>query len=215
MNAIEVIRKIAEEESKKMHILEIGVVTSVFPHASAGDNDNYAVNVKLKNRDMELRKIPVATPHVGLVHIPNIGDLVLLSFINGNINAPVVIGRLFHEDHRPPVNNPGEIIYESPDSKKSGLKRLYLKFQSGITITVTDDEVKIESGSTGLTMKNDGDAIFESAGNITIKAKGDISLSAQNISIESQQALNIKAGTTGKVEAAATLDLKGAMVKIN
>lgn len=215
MNAIEAIRKIAEEESKKMNILELGVVTSIFPHASAGDKDNYEVNVKLKNRDLELRKVPVATSQVGLAHIPNIGDLVLLSFVHGNINAPVVIARLFSDEHRPPVNDAGEIIYESPDPKKSGLRRIFLQFQSGIVLTITDDEVKVEAGKSILTMQNNGDVVINSNAKVEIKAKGDMALSAQNISIKSQQALTINAGTTGKVEASATLDIKGAVVKIN
>ena len=28
------------------------------------------------------------TPHIGLANIPNVGDLVLVTFIAGNINAP-------------------------------------------------------------------------------------------------------------------------------
>jgi uncharacterized protein involved in type VI secretion and phage assembly len=215
MNAIEAIKKIAEEESKKLNILELGVVTSIFPHKSTGDKDNYEVNVKLKNRDLELRKVPVATSHVGLAHIPNIGDLVLLSFIHGNINAPVIMARLFSDEHRPPLNDAGEIIYDSPDPKKSGLKRLYLKFKSGVELTITDDEVKVEAGKSVLTMQNNGDVVLDSNARVEIKAKGDMALSAQNISIKSQQSLDLHAGTTGKIEASATLDIKGAMVKIN
>jgi hypothetical protein len=37
MKAIEVIKKIAEDEAKKLHIVEMGIVTSIFPHANAGE----------------------------------------------------------------------------------------------------------------------------------------------------------------------------------
>ena len=72
---IEVIRKIAENEVKKMHITELGVVTSVFPHSTESDKDNYECNIKLKDKDVELRKVPVTTQHVGLANILHVGDL--------------------------------------------------------------------------------------------------------------------------------------------
>ena len=223
MKAVEVIKKIAEDEAKKLNIVEMGIVTSIFPHSDASDKDNYECNVKLKNRDLELRKVPIATQHIGFTYVPNVGDMVLLAFINGNINAPVVIGRLYNDENIPPVNEAGEIIFESPDPEKSGLRRLYMKFPSGIVLTITDDELKAEVGKSVVTIKTDGDVTIESnakfdikaKGNTTVTSDGDLSLLAQNIKIESKQGLDLKAGTKAKVEASATLDLKGAMVNIN
>ena len=223
MKAVEVIKKIAEDEAKKLNIVEMGIVTSIFPHSDASDKDNYECNVKLKNRDLELRKVPIATQHIGFTYVPNIGDMVLLAFINGNINAPVVIGRLYNDENIPPVNEAGEIIFESPDPEKSGLRRLYMKFPSGIELTITDDELKAEVGKSVVTIKTDGDVTIESnakfdikaKGNTTVTSDGDLSLSGQNIKIESKQGLDLKAGTKAKIEASATLDLKGAMVNIN
>lgn len=101
---VEVIRKIVDAEMNKLHVAEFGVVTSIFPHSSESDKENYECNVKLKYRDLELRKVPVATQHIGLANIPNVGDLVLVTFANGDINAPVVIGRLYTDEDRPPVD---------------------------------------------------------------------------------------------------------------
>ena len=223
MKAVEVIKKIAEDEAKKLNIVEMGIVTSIFPHSDASDKDNYECNVKLKNRDLELRKVPITTQHIGFTYVPNVGDMVLLAFINGNINAPVVIGRLYNDENIPPVNEAGEIRCESPDPEKSGLRRLYMKFPSGIVLTITDDELKAEVGKSVVTIKTDGDVTIESnakfdikaKGNTTVTSDGDLSLLAQNIKIESKQGLDLKAGTEAKVEASATLDLKGAMVNIN
>jgi uncharacterized protein involved in type VI secretion and phage assembly len=215
MNAVEVIKKIAEDETKKLHLLELGVVTSIFPHAGSSDKDNYECNVRLKNRDLELRRIPVATSHIGLVNIPNVGDLVILGFVSGNINAPVVMGRLYNDEDRPPVNDAGEIVYKSPDSKKNGVRRLSLELPNGISLTITDDEFKAEIGSSVVTIKTDGAVTIDSNAGVTIKAKGDVALSGSNIKIESQQALELKAGTTGTLKASATLDISGAMVNIN
>lgn len=207
MSAVEVIKKIAEDEVKKLHIMELGIVTSIFPHTGTGDKDNYECNIKLKNRDLELRKVPIATQHIGFTCVPNVGDLVLLAYVNGNINAPIVIGRLYNDENRPPVNNAGEIVFESPDPEKAGVRRMFMKFPGGIALTITDDELKAEVGKSVVTIGTDGDITIESNANIDIKAKGnstidsggDISLSGQNI----------------KIQASATLDLKGAMVNIN
>jgi phage baseplate assembly protein gpV len=215
MNAVEVIKKIAEDETKKLHLLELGVVTSIFPHAGSSDKDNYECNVRLKNRDLELRKIPIATSHIGLVSVPNVGDLVVLGFVGGNINAPLVLGRLYNDEDRPPVNDAGEIVYKSPDSKKNGVRRLNLELPNDITITITDDEFKAEIGSSVVTIKTGGAVTIDSNAGITIKAKGDMAFSGSNIKIESQQALELKAGTTGTLKASATLDISGAMVNIN
>jgi uncharacterized protein involved in type VI secretion and phage assembly len=215
MNAVEVIKKIAEDEAKKLHLLELGIVTSIYPHAGSSDKDNYECNVRLKNRDLELRRIPIATSHIGLVNVPNVGDLVILGFVSGNINAPVVMGRLYNDEDRPPLNNAGEIIYKSPDSPKNGVRRLNLELPNGITLTITDDEFKAEIGQSVVTIKTDGDVTIDSHAAVTIKAKGDLALSASNISIQSQQALDLKAGSTATLKASATLELKGAMVNIN
>jgi len=215
MNAVEAIRKIAEDETKKLHLLELGVVTSIFPHAGAGDKDNYECNVRLKNRDLELRKIPIATSRIGLASVPNVGDLVVLGFVGGSIHAPLVLGRLYNDEDRPPVNDAGEIVYKSPDPKKSGVRRVHLELPNGITVTITDDEFKAEVGSSTVTIRTDGAVTIDSNAGVTIRAKGDMALSGSNVKIESQQALELKAGTTGTLKASATLDISGAMVNIN
>jgi phage baseplate assembly protein gpV len=212
---IEVIKKIVEDEIKKIHIAELGVVTSIFPHSSEGDNDNYECNVKLKYRDLELRRVPVATQHIGLANIPNVGDLVLVTFINGNINAPIVIGRLYTDEDRPPVNKEEEIIYIPPYSKSSSLRRIHLEFPGGIVLSITDDEVSVKAGRTSLKIDRNGDISIESNAKVNLKANQDMSLSANNISIESRGKLEIKSGATAKLEASGTLDIRGALVNIN
>lgn len=223
MKAVEVIKKIAEDEARKLHIMEMGIVTSIFPHSEESNKDNYECNVKLKNRDLELRKVPIATQHIGFTYVPNVGDLVLLSFIQGNINAPVLIGRLYNDENRPPANNAGEMVFESPDPERSGLRRLFMKFPNGIVLSITDDELKAEIGKSRVIIKTDGDVTIESNAKLNIISKGttkvtsggDLSLSAQNIKIESKQAIELKAGTSASMEAGATLDIKGSMVNIN
>jgi phage baseplate assembly protein gpV len=191
---VEVIRKIVESEIRKIHVAEIGVVTSIFPHSSDSDKDNYECNVKLKYKDFELRKVPVATQHIGLANTPNIGDLVLVSFVNGDINSPVVVGRLYTDEDRPPPNKEEEVVYIPPYSKESGLRRVHMEFPSGIILTVTDDDVAVEVGKTTLKVDLDGDITVESNANINVGASGDLYFSAGNITMESSNNMEFKAG---------------------
>lgn len=221
----EVIRKIVESEMRKLHIAELGVVTSIFPHSNDSDKDNYECNVKLKYKELELRKVPVATQQIGFANIPHVGDLVLITFVNGDINAPVIIGRLYTDEDRPPVSKEEEIVYIPPYSKESGLRRVHMEFPSGITLSVTDDDVTVEAGKTTLKLNLDGDIEVESSaginisstgdlsvtadGNLSLSASKDFSLSAMNIKMESQANMECKASAQAQIEAQAMLSLNG------
>jgi len=236
---VEVIRKIVEAEIRKIHVAELGVVTSIFPHASDGDKDNYECNVKLKNTGLELQKVPVATQHIGLAHIPKVDEMVLVTFLNGDINAPILIGRMYTAEDRPPANDGEEIIYIPPYSENADLRRLHMELPSGIILSVTDDILNVEAGKTMLKINRDGDIEVESNEKVSITASGEMIFNADKITIESKQDMNITAGTnatikgesgvkmessatfeikasaTANIEASAPLTLKGAMVNIN
>jgi phage baseplate assembly protein gpV len=191
------IKKIAEEEVKKQRIMDLAVVSSIYPHASQGDNDNYECDVRLKNGGSELRRVPIVTPHIGLTHVPNIGDLVLIGYIGGSVNMPVILGSLYNDDQRPPANDAGEIVYESPDPQKSGLRRLYMKFPSGITLTIDDDLIKAETGSVTLQMDTKGAASLKTTNGFTLDVSnsGDLKISSPGTVDIQGTTVNIKGGT--------------------
>lgn len=205
---VETMKKIAENETNKIHVAEIGTVTSIFPHAGESDKDNYECSVKLKNKDLELRKVPVATQTIGLTSIPRVGDLVLINFVDGDLNYPVIVGRLYNDQDRPPENKAGEMVFKPPYDKDASLKRFHLEFPGGVTFTMTDDSIIAVAGKTKINVKADGDITIESNAKIDLKASGDLSLSGSNVKIESQQSLQIKAGTDAKIQASTMMDLK-------
>jgi len=205
----EIIRKVVESEVSKLHVAELGVVTSIFPHSSDSDKENFECNVKLKYKDLELRKVPVATQHIGLGNIPNIGDLVLITFVNGNINAPVIIGRLYTDEDRPPVSKEEEIVYIPAYSKSSDLRRFHMELPSGLVLSITDENVNLDAGDTTVKIKRDGDIEIQSKAKINVKAEGDLSFSADNIKMESQNNMEIKAGKGEiKMESQTNMQLK-------
>ena len=191
---VEVIQKIVENELKKIYITEIGVVTSIFSHESDSDKDNYECNIQLKYRDLELRKVPVATNQVGFASIPKVGDLVVVSFINGNINSPIIIGRLYNDEDRPPASSSGELVYVAPYSEDENLRRFHMKLPSGVEITVNDGSVSVIAGETSFIINKDGDVELFSNANISVTAMEDMNFKAKNINIEADSDIGIVGG---------------------
>lgn len=231
MSLVGAMRRIAETEARKVKAFDLGEVTSVFPHASSADTENYYCSVRLRDSDTdELRNVPIMTSHIGLVYVPNIGDLVIIGYIGGNINSPVVIGSLYNDEQRPPVNKAGEIVYESPDSEDSsgGTRRVYLKFPNGMEITITDKEAKVKHKDTSIHLTTEGNMFigtenkfafvgYGDTGNLKIGGDGETKLFSekQKVIIESKSAeVVIKAATGLTIETSGTLKLKGTNVEI-
>ncbi|MEM7038892.1 MAG: phage baseplate assembly protein V [Bacteroidota bacterium] len=185
---IEIMHKVAARETEKIYTTELGVVVSVFPRESDSDEGNYECTVRLKNRkqpdgsDFELRKVPVATGHMGLVNIPNLNDLVLLSFVGGDINAPVIIGRLYNDEDRPPVNKAGEYILQH-NLEKGGTLKIDAEGVVTVTsaeekskVTINDDEVTLTTADGQITIKMESGGITIDSGSkdITLKSMGNI-----------------------------------------
>jgi uncharacterized protein involved in type VI secretion and phage assembly len=226
-NIVEVIRNIAQMEIKKIHTTELGIVTSVFPHASDTDKDNYECNVRLKDKGVELRKVPVATQQIGFVNILHTGDLVLVSFIGGNINSPIIVGRLYNEKDRPPTSKQEEIVYKPPYTKDSSLRRLNIVLPEGtVNVEFHDDMISVIVGKASITATDTGEIQIKSEGvqqKISIIAEGDVSIEAQNISIKSRMETTIESGTgmaiksdaLANIESTGPMTLKGAIININ
>jgi len=209
---VDVIRKIVEAEIRKIYVTEVGVVTSVFPDP----DDFYRCHVKLLSRgvvdrdgEIELRDVPIATQQIGLVNIPNIDDLVLVSFLNGDLQAPVVIGRLYNDAQKPPANKIDEFVYVAPEitGDDENARRVYVEFPSGIKLTMTEDIVNLEAGKTVLTINRDGNVEIECNEAVSITATGDMTFKADTITMESEKAMEFKAEKT-KMETKQDMEFK-------
>jgi uncharacterized protein involved in type VI secretion and phage assembly len=213
VSVVELIRAIVRDELQRLHLGDLGVVTSVFPHSSDGDTNNYECNVQIKNSGLELRKVPVATPTTGVAAIPNVQDLVLVTYVGGDANAPVVIGRLYNDEQRPPVNLANEIVHHLPldaddDSAlhaaiRSGgdhdpKRQIELKMGSKLTARLTDDDPRIvlETDKATIEIAASGDVKIESQGKLQIKASGGLDLKSDgSINIEASGAMKLKGAT--------------------
>ncbi|HND34668.1 MAG TPA: phage baseplate assembly protein V, partial [Myxococcota bacterium] len=161
---IPILRALIRDELQNLKLGEIGVVTAIFPHAK-GDTHNYECSLKLRDGDLELRKVPMCTPHIGMSSTPRIGDLVLVTYINGDTNNPVVIGRLYSDTSPPPDHEEKAWHVQSP-----------YQDQTHMTLAA-DGAVKLAAGKTTLTMKKDGIIEINGEAALEIKVSGDATVS--------------------------------------
>jgi hypothetical protein len=196
---LEVVQKVVRYELDKIRVGELGVVTSVFAHASDDDANNYECNVKLKNSaaegsELELRKVPIATGVVGSVAMPNVGDLVLISFVGGDINQPIVTGRLYNNEDRPPLHKPNEIVHRVPlaaeDAHTIKLdlrniddndppREVVIEMPAKVKVQIIDHQFLAQVGQSRITVSQPGDddgAVMIESGKskVTIRQDGDI-----------------------------------------
>jgi uncharacterized protein involved in type VI secretion and phage assembly len=228
---IDAVKKVAQNELKKVLTTELGIVTSVFPHSADNDNDNYECNVKLKDKDLELRRVPMMTQHIGLSNPLHVGDLVLVTFINGDINAPVILGRMYNDEDRPPLSKQEEVIYKPPYSKNPDLKRLNIVLpgaeDNNVNIDVHDDMMATKVGKSFLTIKEAGSIelrteagkkciiILDDKG-LRIDTEGDIQIHSNgSVAVECDKDLTLKAQNISiesqqaiKLKSGTTLDIK-------
>lgn len=246
-----VMRKIAANEAQRIYTTELGVVTEAFPHSDEGDKDNYQCSVKLLNRkqhdgsDFELKKVPVAVPYMGWACIPNKDDLVLIQFISGDINAPVITGRLYTEDVRPPENQPDEFLIQHKFDEggffkidKDGKITLTSPNEENIitveddlisivgdkysiTVDVSNKKIKIESDQDLELVATNGKCLID-VKELEIKTSGEAKFDAQGelslkgSSIKSEaQGEFSLKGATFEAEASGTVKIKGAMIDMN
>ncbi len=204
------IRQIVRQELRALRTAELAVVQEQHPHAGESDTDNYACTVVLRNSQLVLPRVPVATSRIGHAAIPNVGDLVLVQFIAGDINAPVITGSFYHDEERPPPNDDGQLVWHLPaaggkvqllvDGKESAISLL---LGNGLEIKLADGDpaIQIEAGGGSATIQIDSD--------------GTVTISSQRaVSIEATSELNLKAANIS-IKADGQLELKGGLVKIN
>ncbi len=225
---LEVIQQVAQKEANTQLSTELGTVKKVFPHADEGDNYNYQCSIELKNRNtpdgkpLELNMVPVAVPYMGMTCIPNVGDLVLVNFIGGDINAPVITGRLYNDEDRPPVNKEKE--FQLKHTLKEGAT-LKIDAEGAVTITskseeniltLNDEKVSVTNDKLTLEIDFSSEKIsIVSTGEIEIAAEGNLKLSGKEVSIASTAAMKVDSGASLDVSASAAMKLKGTTIDLN
>ncbi len=154
---------------------------------------------------------PMAGKNMGWVIYPEPDDEVLLDFVNGDVNEPVILGSLFNGKDTPPFDNA---------DGKNNIRTLVSRSGHVIEIDDTDGSEKITvtdtSGGLIVCMDTAAETItLTSSKDIKFKADADFVVEADNIEMKAGSKATLKAGSGLEASAGSKLEVKaGASIKV-
>ena len=235
---VNTIQAIVRDEMRSMRATELGLIKKVYPHSADGDSENYGCDVELKNSKLLLKRVPLATDRIGTAAIPNIGDLVLVTFVKGDVNQAIIIGRLYNDEDRPPLNRNDEVIFRLPldDTDDKTLKAAIRNLQSQgsepreviiemppkIKVRISDGTVRATAGKSEMKIDQTNDTggtvtvttgrtkiTMNQDGDIKVDAAGSINLkAAKDLSVEAMN-ISVKSQLKTLIEAGTEITTKG------
>jgi phage baseplate assembly protein gpV len=240
---VDTIAAIVRHELAAVRMTELGIVEAVHPHSAADDDENYGVDVVLKNSGLALRRVPVGTGHVGSVAIPNVGDQVLVAFEGGDVNAPVVIARVYDDVDRPPTSTTDEMVLPLPlaaadeasvlaalrnHQDQDPARELVIEMPPKITVRIVDGTVTATAGQTELRLDQSGTSggtvhvkagrttvTMDQDGDVTLTSAGSVSLEAAgDLSLTAGSSITLDAGTSIPAQAGTTATVRGLQAKL-
>lgn len=174
-----------------------------------------------------------AGPDRGFFCLPEVNDEVLVVFLHGDMDNPVVVGGLYSTNKKPPIATSaavaqGKVVNRMMKTtaghiielkEESGAKSITIKDGQGVSEMTMDatnkamkqtvsGDITIESKTAKVTVKATGDIVIEGKANVNIKA-------ATNVSIEGNGQVTLKGNGPVTVQSSANLTLKGTAVQID
>jgi phage baseplate assembly protein gpV len=198
------LRALIRQELAAARQLELGVITQVSSNEGGAGDSSLEVNLRVRGSAVELQKVPVMVGRRGLSCLPRVGDMVVVGFVGGALNAPVVLGAIYDDQVLPPDAAPDEILYVVPDDAADGKRRLEVQLPDNRTVTIEDAKVVITLGSTKVIVEADGAITLEAGGDINLKAQGAIAIEATGeatlkgslVTVEGQSSAKLKGSST-------------------
>lgn len=213
------ITRIARHEAAARMTAAVGKVVEVFPADDA--RRDHAVSVELRDAGFVLPRVPIAVGALGFCATPSVGDLVLVVFLDGDPNAPVMVGRLYHPDLDPPKHAEGQLVLELPPGDDRPVVRLAASGPDGtlvltiagdqeVAIACSKEKAEMRVGAMKVTVDGAGGGRTEvraGSATVTIKKDGDISMSTGGrLKIEADQV---------EISGNSKVTITGAQVEIN
>ena len=168
----------------------------------------------------------------GIYFMPEIDDEVLVAFEHGDINYPYIVGSLWNGKDTTPI-----AVTEAIKSGK--VNQRVIKSRSGHIITMDDTDgsekisivdktlknsIVINSKDNSMTIKAEGDLIFDAGGKFTVSSKGDVIFDSKakatikassEFSVTANSKASIKSGPGELALQASGTALKGTTVEVN
>ena len=160
----------------------------------------------------------------GSFFLPEIGDEVIVGFINNDPDHPVVLG-MMNSSAKPAPLTASDDNHEKGFTTRSKMKFIFnddkksvvLETPAGKKITVDEDAgvIKLEDeNSNTITMNPDG-IKMESGKDIILKATGDVKIDGINITITASAQFKASGNAGAELSTGAIAKIQGSMVQIN
>lgn len=167
---------------------------------------------------------PDAGEERGIFFMPEIGDEVIVGFVNENPRDPIILGKLYSSA------KPGPFTQNDDNFQKGIVTRTELKLvfddekksisietPNGNKIILSDEEGSIlledENGNKA-SLSADG-ITLESAKDIILKASGDVKVEGTNVEIKASAQLKAEGGAGAELSSSGSTVVKGSIVQIN
>ncbi len=205
--------------------LQIGVVVS---NEDPDSEHRVRVKMPLVNNDEDGTWARVASLDAGdqrgFFFRPEVGDEVVLGFLDDDPRQAVILGMLHSSAKAAPLTGSDdnhEKVYQSRSGMKlyfnDEKKIILLETPAGKKVTLDEEAGELnmmDENENKIVLSSDG-ILIQSNGKIEIKAQQDIKMDGLNIESKAQTAFKAEGSASAEVKASGTLTLKGAMVQIN
>jgi len=143
--------------------------------------------------------LPFAGNNRGAFFIPDIGDEVLITFVNGDSRHPIIIGGLWNGSDSAPGSISGGQNRQKIIRSKNGVK-ITLEDQDGqekfITETPAGQKITLKDGPGAITIEDsNGNSIKLETSGITVNAASKVNITASQISVSAGM-VQVDAGMT-------------------
>ena len=98
---------IDQKVDQKIENVRIGKVQQVFEHGNADDASNFEIDVTIIGEDIQHRAIPYEHLSADEIHVPKVGDKVMIEYRQGSKTQPIARNIVYTNLDRPPVGKAG------------------------------------------------------------------------------------------------------------
>lgn len=230
LDLVSLIKSVVQSELSSQQPSAFGVVDSLHLPDAAGMTQ-YACDVRLQGSTAVYQKVPVSSSYLGQLAPPLVGDVVVLQFIGGDPDAPVISGLMFSETVPAPEMAEGERLIRLPHSAApadqiemrqtagtNGSRIWRVTLPEGPELQMTDTAITAQLDDFALTLDADaGEATLTSGGvTFTLDGSGNATLTADgDITFEAGGTLTLKSSANTEIEAGGTMALKASKIDLN
>ena len=181
-----------------------------------------------------------ASNAAGAVFYPEVGDEVVVGFMNEDPRFPIVLGSVYSSNLTPPcrpdsenrvkaivTRSKMEVSFDETDKaitiRTPGQHVITLNDKSGEISIVDSNRNSVTLGKGGVTIdsasrlviKSSADIEITAGGNLALKAKADATLEGLQVDVKAQTVFSAQGDASAELKASGVVTVQGALVKIN